>query len=125
MFKILGKERFIEKYLVFFNISNVVWFSETDYLMLTLEQEKIDKQETEIINISGEMRGAEFFIIQETPSSSDSRKNRPGRKCLTFTKPELKNFLSISGIRYTGESKEKICEILYTVYTSNNKRKSY
>lgn len=43
MFKILGKERFIEKYLVFFNISNVVWFSETDYLMLTLEQEKIDK----------------------------------------------------------------------------------
>lgn len=81
-------------------------------IRIPFKKEKIDKQETEIINISGEMRGAEFFIIQETPSSSDSRKNRPGRKCLTFTKPELKNFLSISGIRYTGESKEEICEIL-------------
>ena len=47
IFKILGKERFIQKYVPFFQVYNKLWFSKDDQLMLDLRQEEIDRYITQ------------------------------------------------------------------------------
>lgn len=65
MLQILGIERFVEKYLSFFEKYKKVWFSKSDILLLTLRQEEIDryieKKEKQIIMM--EMQNYKVGIV--------------------------------------------------------------